>query len=74
MMDFKEASSRLTDGYSLADIAEEAGVSEATVRRARLDPESSAYRPPPGNWKGVVVRLANRRIAKLQQLVEALRD
>lgn len=73
-MDFKEASSRLTDGYNLGDIAEEAGVSEATVRRARLDPESSAYRPPPGNWKAVMIRLAERRIARLQEFLTQLRD
>lgn len=73
-MDFKEASSRLTDGYSLADIAKEAGVSEATVRRARLDPESSAYRPPPANWKAVVFRLAERRMTQLQELANYLRE
>jgi hypothetical protein len=72
-MDFKEASSRLTDGYSLADIAKEAGVSEATVRRARLDPESSAYRPPPADWRTVIIRLAEGRIARLQQLINVLR-
>jgi hypothetical protein len=71
-MDFKEASSRLTDGYSLADIAEEAGVSDATVRRARLDPESSAYRPPPGDWAAAIIRLAERRIEKLRELVARL--
>jgi hypothetical protein len=72
-MNFKEASSRLTDGYSLADIAEEAGVSEATVRRARLSPDSSASRPPPANWKETVIRMAQRRIASLQELIVALR-
>lgn len=72
-MDFKEASSRLTDGHTLADIAAETGMSEATIRRARLDPGSPAYRPPPPNWKEAVIRIAEQRIASLRELVSALR-
>ena len=72
-MDFKEASSRLTDGHTLADIAAETGMSEATVRRARLDADSPAYRSPPPNWKEAVIRLAEKRIEALTELVRALR-
>ena len=71
-MDFKEASSRLTDGHTLADIAAETGMSEATVRRARLEPSSPAYRSPPPNWKEAIIRLAERRIASLHQLIDLL--
>ncbi len=72
-MDFKEASSRLTDGHTLVDIAAETGMSEATVRRARLDPSSSAYRSPPPNWKDAIIRLAEQRIESLRELISALR-
>ena len=71
-MDFKEASSRLTDGHSLADIAAETGMSEATIRRARLEPGSSAYRSPPANWKEAVIRLAEQRITELRELIGTL--
>lgn len=73
-MDFKEASSRLTDGHSLADIAVETGMSEATIRRARLDPNSSAYRAPPPNWREAIIRLAEQRIAVLSLLISSLRS
>lgn len=73
-MDFKEASSRLTDGHTLADIAAEVGMSEATVRRARLDPESPAYRSPPPNWKAAITRLAEQRIHDLRGLISSLKE
>lgn len=73
-MDFKEASSRLTAGHTLADIAAETGMSEATVRRARLDPQSSAYRSAPTEWKDAIIRLAERRIAELKELISNLRE
>jgi hypothetical protein len=72
-IEFKEASSRLTDGHTLADIATETGMSEATVRRARLEPSSPAYRSPPPNWREAVIRLAEQRIESLRELIKALR-
>jgi hypothetical protein len=72
-MEFKEASSRLTDGHTLADIAAETGMSEATVRRARLEPTSPAYRSPPPNWKEAIIRLAEQRIEALTELIRVLR-
>jgi hypothetical protein len=72
-MDFKEASSRLTSGHTLADIADETEMSEATVRRARLDPGSAAYRPPPAEWREAIIRLAEKRIEELRVLVTELR-
>lgn len=69
----EEASSRLTDGHTLTDIAAETEMSEATVRRARLEPSSSAYRSPPSNWKDAIVRLAEQRIESLRELINALR-
>ena len=74
VMEFKEASTRLTDGHTLADIAVETGMSEATVRRARLDPGSSAYRSPPPNWKEAIIRLAEERIKSLRELIVTLQN
>ena len=73
-MDFKEASSRLTSGHTLADIADETEMSEATVRRARLDPGSAAYRSPPPEWREAIIRLAERRIEELRALIASLRQ
>jgi hypothetical protein len=72
-VDFKEASSRLTDCHNLSDLARETGMSEATIRRARLNADSSAYRSPPPNWKEAIIELAEQRIAKLRKLIAALR-
>jgi hypothetical protein len=71
-MDFKEASSRLTTCHNLADLASETGMSEATIRRARLEPGSSAYRSPPPQWRDAIIRLAEQRIEQLRELVAAL--
>ncbi len=73
-MEFKEASSRLTDGHTLADIAAETGMSEATVRRARLERDSPAYRSPPPNWREAIIKLAEQRIESLRDLISALRS
>lgn len=73
-MEFKEASSRLTDGHTLADIAAETGMSEATVRRARLQSDSSAYRSPPPKWKEAIIRLAEERIRQLRALITSLEE
>lgn len=72
-MEFREASSHLTDGHTLADIASETQMSEATIRRARLDPASAAYRAPPAQWREAIIRLAERRIEELRELIAALR-
>lgn len=48
-------------------------LSEATVRRARLEPSSPAYRSPPPNWKEAIIRLAEQRIETLTELVRTLR-
>jgi hypothetical protein len=73
-MDFKEASSRLTEGHTLSDIAAATKMSEATIRRARLDPSSPAYRSAPPNWKEALIHLAEQRITELTALIQALRS
>ena len=67
-MDFREATDRLTSCVTLGDLARASGVSDASVRRARLDPTSSAYRSPPPNWREAVVKLARERADRLARL------
>ncbi len=75
--DFSDATDRLTRAVTLADVAAEAGVSEATIRRARTDPErrtgtTMVYRSPPKDWPAVVARLARARAAELLKLAADL--
>jgi hypothetical protein len=72
-MDFKAASDHLTHCITLADIADEAGMAEGTIRQARLDPTSKSYRSPPSNWPAVVAELAEKRARELQALADELR-
>jgi hypothetical protein len=72
-MDFKQATDELTRGVTLSDVAEEAGVSDALIRRARLDPDSSSYRRPPASWRDVIARIAETRSRELADLAASLR-
>jgi hypothetical protein len=71
-MDFKEATDILTRRITADEIAETAGVSISTIARARLDPSSSAYRSPPENWGGTLVRLAQGRVEELRLLISTI--
>lgn len=72
-MTFKEATSRLTGMcITLADIARKTGKSDASIRRARLDPESAAYRTPPATWRAGLAGLARERAADLEAFAEQL--
>jgi hypothetical protein len=64
-MDFKTATDRVAGCISHAEIAEAAGVSVQTIRQARLDPSAPGHRPPPPNWREVLVRLALQRSSEL---------
>lgn len=73
-MNFRKASSKATGAsITLADIAHATGVAPQTLRRARMDPESPNYRPPPDGWEKALARLADRRAKELQTLAGALR-
>ncbi len=73
-MDFNTASDRLTECITLSDIAKEANVSDATIRRARLKKDTKAYRNPPAIWRRVIARLARRRAKELERLAKELQD
>ncbi len=71
-MDFKAASDRLTECITLSDIAKEANVSDASIRRARLDKDTKAYRKPPATWGRAIAQLARRRAKELERLATRL--
>lgn len=73
-MDYKEATDRLFERITAEDLAAELGVSPNAIARARLDPTTRGFRPPPGNWQGAVARLAGERAAALLQLKQQLED
>lgn len=69
-MDYKDATDGLFERITAADLAQELGVSQNAVARARLDPATRDYRPPPPGWRAAVSRLAKRRAEELMTLAE----
>ena len=72
-MDFKKATEELMAGMTRGEIADALGVSEATVRQARLDDTANAHRNPPQGWESKVAKLASHRSERLARLAERLR-
>jgi predicted transcriptional regulator len=71
-MDFKKATEELMAGMTRGEIAEALGVSEATVRQARLEGSAKAHRNPPGGWEAKVAKLARLRSDRLGRLADRL--
>ena len=71
-MDFKRATEELMAGMTRGEIAEALGVSEATVRQARLGPTAKAHRSPPDGWEGTLARVARQRAERLAKLADRL--
>ena len=72
-MDFKQATDRATTTcITLVDIGEASGVTHHSVRRARLDPRTASYRPPPQGWEKAIAKLARERAGELVKLAEEL--
>ena len=72
-MTFRAATDRLLAlGITMAELAHACGVAHNTIRRARLGPESPAYRPPPGGWEAIVSRMATERAEELSRLAREL--
>jgi hypothetical protein len=71
-VNYKEATDRLFERITAADLAEELGVSQNAVARARLDPTTRDFRPPPAGWEAAVARLAKKKTVAFQQLQQAL--
>ena len=71
-MDFKKSTEELMAGMTRGEIADALGVSEATVRQARLEPSTKAYRNPPSGWETTLAKLARERAARLIKLAKTL--
>jgi hypothetical protein len=73
-VDYKEATDRLFERITAADLAEELGVSQNAVARARLDPKTRDYRPAPLGWVAAAAELARQRAGELLQLAREIED
>jgi orotate phosphoribosyltransferase-like protein len=71
-MDFKRATEELMAGMTRGEIADALGVSEATVRQARLDEAANAHRKPPAGWEAKVAKLAKQKSERLARLADRL--
>ncbi|HET7232711.1 MAG TPA: class I SAM-dependent methyltransferase [Longimicrobium sp.] len=67
-MDYKEATDRLLERITTADLANELGVSQNAIARARLDSTTRDFRPAPVGWQAAVARLAGERASRLLRL------
>lgn len=59
-------------GMTRGEIADALGVSEASVRQARLEESAKAHRKPPDGWETKVAKLARQKAERLARLAERL--
>jgi hypothetical protein len=71
-MDFKTATDVLFSTTTHDDLARAVGVSVASIRQARLDPEAKAHRAPPRGWEDAIAQIARERIKRYQALIVEL--
>lgn len=72
-MDFRLATDELLTHPTLQDLADSLRVSVQSIRQARADTESSAYRQPPPGWEKGVLSLAEQAAARYHRLAKKLR-
>jgi hypothetical protein len=73
-MDFREATDSLFNRIDHEELAKALGVSIASIRQARLRSSAAAYRTPPDEWEGAIIRLAEERVWHYRQLIERIRN
>jgi hypothetical protein len=73
-MNFRKATDELLVSVTLQDLADALGVSLQTVRQARADEGSTAYRSAPPEWKAAARKLALRAAARYSRLAGQLAD
>jgi hypothetical protein len=73
-VDYKEMTDLLFKRITAGDLATKLGVSQNGVARARLDPATRDYRPPPAGWQNAVAALAGERAQELMRLKAILED
>jgi hypothetical protein len=72
-MDFRSATNELLAHPTLQDLADVLRVSVQSIRQARADGESAAYREPPPGWEKGVLSLAETAAARYHRLAKRLR-
>jgi hypothetical protein len=72
-MTFKKATDRLFSRVDHEDLAKALEMSVASIRQARLRPDTLAHRSPPPDWETAVLRLAEERVLHFRKLIEELR-
>ena len=72
-MNFRLATDELLAHPTLQDLADTLRVSVQSIRQARADRESAAYREPPPEWEKGVLSVAERAAAHYQRLAKKLR-
>ncbi|MCI0434381.1 MAG: hypothetical protein L0271_12195 [Gemmatimonadetes bacterium] len=71
-MNFVDATTVLTSGPTLGDLADDLGVSAVSLSRARTARSNRFYRSPPDGWEESVMRLAREQSEALDALVARL--
>lgn len=69
---FREATDRILRCIPAEQLAAEMGVARNTIARARMDPDSPNYRPPPQGWEKAIARLSAAQGADLSSLAAEL--
>lgn len=68
---FMEATEILFSKLYPQDLAEALGISVGAITKARQSANALSRQNPPRNWEPGVITLARRRIAELEELIEA---
>jgi hypothetical protein len=69
-MDFVKASSAITAGVTLGDLADELGVTTVDLSRARTDPSNRYHRLPPDGWEAAIAKLARQQADRLTRVAD----
>jgi hypothetical protein len=71
-MNFRQCTDRLLEKITLDDLAKEMDVSVQSLRQARAEPHSTAYRSPPQGWANAGRTLARKRIKSLEKMLKTM--
>ena len=71
-MNFKDATDALFERVTHEDLAGALGVSVPSIRQARLDGKSLAFRQPPEGWERAVLSLAEAQLRRYSRLIGEL--
>jgi hypothetical protein len=69
-MDFVKASSAITAGVTLGDLADELGVTTVDLSRARTDKSNRYHRLPPDGWEAAIAKLARQQADRLTRVAD----